>query len=249
MWRRFSRKSKAKYASVPASTRVYAVGDVHGRSDLLHQVLSQIDQHRKAYPIHQAVEVMLGDYIDRGPEAREVLDLLIDRRRRYGTICLLGNHETYLLDFLRDPPSLEDWQRYGGLETLLSYGLKPSLKPDPREQIELADALHHQLPRSHHEFLKSLPLHFTCGDYFFVHAGVRPGVALSDQRVEDLLLIRDEFLDHKRMFEKIIVHGHTPVAEPQVRRNRINLDTGAFASGRLTCMALEADTLQFLAPG
>jgi serine/threonine protein phosphatase 1 len=129
---------------------------------------------------------------------------------------------------------------------LLSYGLAPSLKPNPGEQIELATALNQRLPQSHYDFLTTLPLHFTCGDYFFVHAGVRPGIALLDQHEDDLLLIREEFLFHQGTFEKIIVHGHTPVSEPEIHSNRINIDTGAFASGNLTCIVLENDDILFL---
>jgi serine/threonine protein phosphatase 1 len=246
MWRRFSRKAKADCARVPLATRIYAIGDVHGRVDLLERLFSRIDRHRAANPVPRAIEVMLGDYIDRGPQAREVIDLLIARQRQQGTICLLGNHETYLLEFLGDPASLEAWQRYGGLETLLSYGLTPSLKPNPGEQVELAAALNQGLPQNHYAFLTTLPLHFTCGDYFFVHAGVRPGIALSDQREDDLLLIRDEFLFYKGMFEKVIVHGHTPVSKPEIHSNRINIDTGAFASSKLTCIVLENDDIAFL---
>jgi serine/threonine protein phosphatase 1 len=246
MWRRFFRKTRADCARAPSATRIYAIGDVHGRADLLERVFSRIDRHRAANPITCVIEVMLGDYIDRGPRSREVIDLLIARQRQQGTICLLGNHETYLLAFLNEPASLDEWQRYGALETLLSYGLAPSLKPNPGEQDELAAALNRELPENHHVFLTTLPLYFACGDYFFVHAGVRPGIALSNQREDDLLLIRDEFLFHKGMFEKVIVHGHTPVSKPEIHGNRINIDTGAFASGKLTCIVLENDDIAFL---
>jgi serine/threonine protein phosphatase 1 len=247
MLRRFSKKkTKAEYARVPPATRVYAIGDVHGRVDLLERMLSRIDRHRVANPVPRAIEVTIGDYIDRGPQSHDVIALLAARRRDRGTICLMGNHETYLLDFLNNPASLNVWQRYGGLETLLSYGLAPSLKPSSGEQIELAIALNEKLPQSHYDFLTTLPLHFTCGDYFFVHAGVRPGIALPDQREDDLLLIREEFLFHQKMFEKVIVHGHTPVSEPEIHTNRINIDTGAFASGKLTCIVLENDDILFL---
>jgi len=137
---------------------------------------------------------MLGDYIDRGPQSDEVIELLTSRRLDARTICLMGNHETYLLDFLRDPASLAEWQHNGGLETLMSYGLAPSLNPTADDQKQLAALLAERLPTHHYDFLMTLPLSFDCGDYFFVHAGVRPGVALSDQRAEDLLLIREEFL-------------------------------------------------------
>jgi serine/threonine protein phosphatase 1 len=246
MWRPFSREREINYAKVPPGRRIYAIGDVHGRADLLERTISDIDQHRHAYPVANSVEIMLGDYIDRGPRSDEVIELLASRRVHGQTICLLGNHETYLLDFLKDPTSLAEWQRYGGLETLMSYGLAPSLNPTADQQKQLAAALAERLPGHHYDFLTTLPLSFNCGDYFFVHAGVRPGIALSDQRAEDLLLIREEFLLHTGEFGKVVVHGHTPVSEPEIHNNRINLDTGAFATGRLTCAVLENDDVMFL---
>jgi serine/threonine protein phosphatase 1 len=246
MRRPFSRKIAIKSGKVPAGTRIYAIGDVHGRADLLERTFSNIDQHLKAYPIANAIEIMLGDYIDRGPRSDQVIELLTSRSVHRQTICLLGNHETYLLEFLRDPASLAEWQRYGGLETLMAYGLAPSLKSSADDQKNLAALLAKRLPAHHHDFLMTLPLWFNCGDYFFAHAGVRPGIALSDQRAEDLLMIRQEFLLYKGSFGKIVVHGHTPVREPEIYDNRINLDTGAFATGRLTCAVLENDDVMFL---
>ena len=128
----------------------------------------------------------------------------------------------------------------------MSYGLAPSLNPTPEDQRQLAVSLAERLPAHHHDFLMTLPLSFDCGDYFFVHAGVRPGVAFSNQNAEDLLLIREEFLLHQGDFGKIVVHGHTPVSEPEIHDNRINLDTGAFATGRLTCAVFEGNDVFFL---
>ncbi len=246
MWRPFSKKTAINHAKVPPGTRIYAIGDVHGRADLLERTISDIDQHRNAYPIANPIEIMLGDYIDRGPRSDDVIELLTSRHVHGQTICLMGNHESYLLDFLKDPTSLAEWQRYGGLETLMSYGLAPSLNPTPEDQKKLAASLAERLPAHHSEFLMTLPLAFDCGDYFFVHAGVRPGIALSNQRAEDLLLIREEFLLHKGPFGKVVVHGHTPVSEPEIYNNRINIDTGAFATGKLTCAVFENDEILFL---
>src|ERR1700730_3840441 len=246
MWRPFSKTTAVNYAKVPAGTRIYAIGDVHGRADLLEQTFSEIDRHRKAYPIANTIEIMVGDYIDRGPHSGDVIELLSSRHVRGRRICLMGNHETYLLEFLKDPTSLAEWQRYGGLETLMSYGLAPSLNPYPEDQNQLAAPLAERWPAHHNECWMALPLCFDCGDYFFVHAGVRPGIALSDQRAEDLLLIRDDFLLHKGTFGKVVVHGHTPVSEPEICNNRINIDTGAFATGNLTCAVFENDEILFL---
>ncbi|WP_395666948.1 metallophosphoesterase family protein [Methylocella sp.] len=226
--------------------RVYAVGDIHGRLDLLDQTLARIDADIARDPVDTPLCVFLGDYIDRGPKSAEVVERLIERAASRPTVCLRGNHELYVPEFLRNPPVLRHWGLYGGLSTLLSYGLAPSLQPTPQEELELAEELDRVLPASHRRFYEGLPLSFSCGDFFFVHAGVRPSVALSRQRDEDLLWIRDEFLSCAEPFEKIVVHGHTPTIEPEVRSNRINIDTGAYATGRLTCLRLEGGDIDFL---
>jgi serine/threonine protein phosphatase 1 len=245
MWKPFSKATKLDRSKLPSGSRVYAIGDVHGRADLLQETFSKIDTHRNAYPIASAIEVMLGDYIDRGPSSFDVIEL-VSTRVRGGTICLKGNHEAFLLDFLQDPTILTAWQHCGGLETLVSYGLEPSLNLSPKDQESLAASLADRLPAHHRNFLTALPLCFALGDYFFVHAGVRPGIDLSNQRVDDLLWIRDEFLRYEGSFGKVVVHGHTPVSEPEIRNNRINLDTGAFATGNLTCAVFEDDQIMFL---
>jgi serine/threonine protein phosphatase 1 len=226
--------------------RIYAIGDVHGRADLLSELFIRIDSDLQNRPSPQPVEVLLGDYVDRGPNSRGVLDLLINRRRQHTTLCLSGNHESYVAEFLSDPSVLNSWRQFGGLNTLMSYGLTPSLNPTSAEHEELAEALRRAIPESHLKFLGSLPLTFTCGDFFFAHAGVRPGVPLKHQCERDLLLIREDFLLHEEDFGKMVVHGHTPVMEPEIRRNRINIDTGAYATGRLTCLVLEGDEISFL---
>lgn len=231
---------------VPDGLRIYAIGDVHGCADLLERVLLRIDAHQAANPANRAVEIFLGDYIDRGPASREVLDRLIARGEARETIFLKGNHEIFVEDFLNDPTTLNEWRQYGGLQTLLSYGLAPSVSMDLVEQTTLAAAFAEALPERHLRFLSSLRPSFTCGDYFFVHAGVRPGVRLAKQREEDLLWIRDDFLLCEADFGKIVVHGHTPVPEPDIRPHRINIDTGAYATGLLTCLMLEGDKRDFI---
>jgi serine/threonine protein phosphatase 1 len=219
--------------------RIYAIGDVHGRADLLKKILDAIDQTLNAHPVKSVVQVFLGDYIDRGPNSREVVEILLARRRRHAMVCLKGNHESYAGRFLDDPSILSKWRRVGGVNTLLSYGLQPSANDDPNEQQEIARAFADALPENHRRFLFGLPLSFTCGDFFFTHAGVRPGIPLSHQREQDLLWIRDDFLLHEQAFEKIVVHGHTPAQKPDFRPNRINIDTGAYATGNLTCLVLQ----------
>jgi serine/threonine protein phosphatase 1 len=171
---------------------------------------------------------------------------LVQRKGTHQTVFLKGNHEALLANFVSNPSVLENWQRVGGLETLMSYGISPSINADAHAQTTLAIDFAQALPESHRRFLGDLKISFTCGDYFFVHAGVRPGIPLAQQREEDMLWIRQEFLHCEDDFSKIIVHGHTPVLEPDIRPNRINIDTGAYATGRLTCLILEADKVRIL---
>lgn len=246
MWNGAKTRVNPRRRAVPDGMRIYAVGDVHGRLDLLERVMARIDADLGSAPGANAIEVYLGDYVDRGPASRQVLDRLIARGGERNTVFLKGNHETYITEFIANPAVLTDWRQYGGLETLMSYGLQPSMKADAAEQIELAKAFGFMLPTSHQNFLKSLPLCVSFGDYFFVHAGVKPRVPLKQQREEDLLWIRDDFLLYEDDFEKIVVHGHTPVREPDIRPNRINVDTGAYATGVLTCIKLEQDGVEVL---
>ncbi len=239
MWQKLTSQTKRRSPRLPDGVRIYAIGDVHGRLDLLDQILGRIDADLATYPDCRPLQVFLGDYVDRGPSSRAVLDRLINRSRTHEIVCLKGNHESYIPEFLRNPAILADWQQFGGLETLMSYGLTPSMRADSAEQLELAKALAASLPKHHREFLSSLSPSFSCGDFFFVHAGVKPGVPLERQREEDMLWIRDEFLLCEDDFGKVIVHGHTPVREPDIRPNRINIDTGAYATGRLTCLIIE----------
>jgi serine/threonine protein phosphatase 1 len=236
-------KSATRRARTPEGTRIYAVGDIHGRADLLAPLLLRIDAHLASRPAERAIHVFLGDYIDRGPASREVVDQLLRWGRTHEVVFLKGNHEAYASDFLKNPDIIDEWRQYGGFETLLSYGLAPSLSLDPAQRRKLAVSFHRALPHSHRHFFGHLRLSFTCGDYFFVHAGIRPGIPFADQREEDLLWIRDEFLSYEKILDKIVVHGHTPVPEVEVRLNRINIDTGAYATGRLTCLLLEGEGL------
>jgi serine/threonine protein phosphatase 1 len=228
---------------IPDGTRIYAIGDVHGRVDLLREMFSAIDDSLISHPIDNVVQVLVGDYIDRGPNSREVIDDLIARARRHTMVCLKGNHENYALQFIADPSVLSEWKQVGGMSTLLSYGLRPTARDDAETRQEISAAFRSILPESHRRFLQNLPLTYSCGDYFFAHAGVRPGVPLIEQREQDLLWIRDDFLLHEEDFGKIIVHGHTPAKKADVRPNRINIDTGAFATGRLTCLVLQGDEM------
>jgi serine/threonine protein phosphatase 1 len=237
---------RKKKPRIPEGVRIYAVGDIHGRVDLLDQLLTRIDADLVANPGSIGIEVYLGDYIDRGPASREVVDRLVARNRTFRAIFLKGNHETYLTSFASNPPILEDWRLLGGIETLKSYGIVPPINASADAHVRVAATFDRALPAAHRRFLGNLKTSFTCGDFFFVHAGVRPGVPLAKQREEDLLWIRQDFLLCEDEFSKIIVHGHTPVSEPDIRPNRINIDTGAYATGRLTCLKLEDDRIGFI---
>jgi serine/threonine protein phosphatase 1 len=231
---------------LPQGWRVYAIGDVHGRLDLLHQVICAIEEDLIHYPCRVHLRVFLGDYIDRGAESREVVDTLIELARLRPTVCLAGNHELMALKWMTEPQLQEDWLRLGGRETLRSYGVNPVRKggrPAPAEEVAIAFA---SALGAHAKFLSALPTTFAIGDYFFVHAGVRPHVPLCWQAVEDLVQIREPFLSFEGEFGRMVVHGHTPVAEADIRPNRINLDTGAYHSSRLTCMVFEKESLRIL---
>ena len=226
--------------------RVYAIGDIHGRADLLDDVLLKIDADLAVYPGIRPIQIFLGDYVDRGPDSCGVLDRLIRRAQTHEVIFLKGNHELQFLEFLQNPAVLKEWRKYGGLDTLMSYGLTVPLNANAEQLAALAAQLADVMPVAHRDFLNRLEASFVCGDYYFVHAGVRPRVPLVFQRQEDLLWIRDEFLQSEDDFGKVVVHGHTPVPKPEFRHNRINIDTGAYATGKLTCLILEEDRRWFI---
>ena len=232
-------------ASVPEGLRVYAIGDVHGRFDLLERLASLIDADLENAP-QAAVTVFLGDYVDRGPDPAGVLNRLASRDFPTDFVALRGNHEEILLDFLENAEVLEDWRNFGGLATLQSYGIDvlPALRGQGYEDMRLG--LLEALPPSHLRFLRETPHSTSFGDYFFCHAGARPGTPLDQQDPGDLLWIREEFLAFRGGWEKVVVHAHTPVAKPELLPNRINVDTGAFASSVLTAVVLEGSERRIL---
>jgi serine/threonine protein phosphatase 1 len=236
----------AQQPRLPAGLRVYAVGDVHGRLDLLDEAFCRIDCMEMDRPSERNLTILLGDMIDRGPDSQGVVSRVLARSKRHWLLAMRGNHEQMLLDFLSDPGTLEPWGPLGAFNTLLSYGLKPSRAPTPEQRRQLAQDLRAAMPPGHLDFFQNLPISFSCHGYFFAHAGIRPGVALDRQSPEDLLWIRDEFLSHRGPFERVVVHGHTPVVAPELLPHRINVDTGAYATGRLTCAVLEGDEVVFL---
>lgn len=226
---------------LPEGVRIYAIGDIHGRADLLVDVLRKIDHDKMLHPTIRPIEVFLGDYIDRGPQSRDVIEALVERKKNCEVVCLRGNHELLLEEFFERPESFAQWRELGGGETLLSYGLPAPMRPNRSAEATLARALLARFPPSHLAWLRELKDSLEFGDYYFVHAGVRPGIPLDRQSQRDLLWIRREFLEWQDYFEKMIVHGHTPVEKPAFKHNRINIDTGAYATGALTCLILEND--------
>ena len=223
---------------MPAGLRIYAIGDVHGRADLLGEAADWIAADVKDKP-GDCKTIFLGDYVDRGPDSAAVLDRLSRGDFPTRVEALRGNHEDLLLRFLDHAAVLADWRALGALATLQSYGVPASEAQRGRNYAQTRDAFLAKLPQGHLEFLRATRLSASAGDYCFCHAGVRPGVALERQSADDLLWIREEFLSFRGSFGKRVVHGHSPVAAPDVRANRINIDTGAYATSALTCVALE----------
>jgi serine/threonine protein phosphatase 1 len=226
--------------------RFYVIGDIHGRSDLLNRIVDAIRRDIEDKPATESLTVTLGDYVDRGPDSRGVLDRLAQNPFPTAYVALKGNHEELLERFLDSPAIASQWRHLGGLETLHSYNVAVAPLMIGKGFDQASSALRQALPEEHSTFLRNLKLSLTLGRYFLCHAGVRPGIPLESQRAEDLLWIRDEFLRSNSNFGKIIVHGHTPIESPEVLPNRINIDTGAFATGRLTCLVIEGESLRFL---
>lgn len=255
--RLFARRRSAADAAprrgrVAPGKRVYAIGDIHGRLDLLKQIHDLLNHDITRSSADEIVVVYLGDYIDRGLESRQVIDWLIDHPMPASrTVHLMGNHEQSLLRFLGDVSIGPSWMQYGGRETLHSYGiaLERSI-PSMTERLRRAQGeLQQRLPERQRDFLEMLESWHVEDEYLFVHAGVRPGVKLEDQRLSDLLWIREEFLNSGADHGHIVVHGHTITEAPETLPNRIGIDTGAFMTGRLTCLVLQDDKRTFIQTG
>lgn len=239
-------------ARAPEATRLYAVGDIHGRDDLLAELLELIAEDAATLaPGFRRVLVFLGDYVDRGLQSSQVIERLVTLDLSpFEVVFLKGNHEQAMLQFLEDAQFGKTWKYYGGLETLHSYGVTElTLSDDPRDFERAREHFAHVLPVAHLDFLRRLQSSFECGDYFFVHAGVRPGLPLHRQIDEDMLWIRNEFLESDMNFGKIVVHGHTPREEVEIRPNRVGVDTGAYMTGVLTALVLEGSDMRLLQTG
>ena len=236
-----ARRGEAVRPQVPAGQRVYAIGDVHGRLDLLIPLLAHIRDDIAARASAENHVVLLGDLVDRGPYSAETVEYVIGHLPSFATFhILMGNHEEAMLRAL-DPH--EDraenlWLKFGGYETLASYGVPVATLGD---EIPPVATLKQYIPESHHRFLDSRPDAIRFGDYVFVHAGIRPGVALEEQNPNDMRWIRNDFLSHRGELGAFIVHGHSISSEPDVQTNRVGIDTGAYRSGVLTALGLEGD--------
>ncbi|MGZ8995421.1 MAG: metallophosphoesterase family protein [Rhodospirillales bacterium] len=227
--------------------RIYAVGDIHGRDDLLIRLHAMILADARARPELAATVVYLGDYVDRGSGSFEVIEFLIrEPLPGFTSVHLMGNHEDMMLRFLDGPPTL-NWLVNGGIATLASYGVGAA---GPIVYLADLDAVRRDLraamPPAHMRFLLGLGLMYLAGDYVFVHAGVRPGVDFEAQVPADLLWIRDKFLESRKDHGRVVIHGHTISEEPEIRPNRIGIDTGAFVTDRLTCLVIEGCERRFI---
>jgi serine/threonine protein phosphatase 1 len=260
-------------ARPPAGSVIYAVGDIHGRADLCDRLHRTILEDAAARTSARRVVVYLGDYLGRGPEARRVIDtLLANPLPGFESVYLRGNHEDQFLRMLDgDVEAGRHQLTYGGRQTLASYGISSpqdvgvsdqiealrhrdiaagwgdlASGVSDREIVELQQEMARRLPPDHVDFLRALHVSHREGDYFFVHAGIRPGTPVAEQAPRDMMWIRKRFLESDDDFGVVVVHGHTVFEEPVVRHNRIGIDTGAYATGRLTAAVFEKDTCTFL---
>ena len=233
-------------ASLPQGLRVYAIGDVHGHSDLLEGMAGAIEADLQRNRPERALAVFLGDYVDRGPDSAGVIERLAQGRFPTPLITLRGNHEDMMMRAIASADAMAPWCRSGGIETIESYAIDAGKTARRKGLGKLRRELLDRLPESHRAFLAHTELSYAIGDYFFVHAGARPGVPLHRQIDTDLMWIRHEFSGSDYDFGKAIVHGHTPHRRPENEPRRVNVDTGAFKWGVLTCVALEGTGRRFL---
>lgn len=233
---------KLGQSSTPPNTRIYAIGDIHGYLNLLENLHRQIRQDLQKHPVKHHKIIFLGDYIDRGPDSAGCVNYLINLlAENPNVICLKGNHEDKLEKFLPHPLTVADsFFVFGGAECATSYGVDmDGYGGSNEEALEKCAELTEKIPASHKAFFAALTKTVTFGDYLFTHAGVRPGVPLNKQSDHDLMWIRPEFMQHEGLYDKVIVHGHTPVFPIEILPNRINTDTHAYDTGVLSCIVLE----------
>lgn len=237
--------------AVPDGQRVYAIGDIHGCLDLFDALVNAVEQDDRDRPAARTTIILLGDLIDRGPDSAGVIEAARKLRARRDVRIIAGNHEEMFLQCLENPEMLRHFMRYGGKETILSYSAGTPYSVDPRSlddlTIEETQAMMRRVtPAADIEFLSGLEDMVEIGDYLFVHAGIRPGVPLPEQEITDLRWIREPFLSHSDEHGYCVVHGHTIAEVPELRTNRIGIDTGAYMHGRLTALGLEGTERWFI---
>ncbi len=245
-----AQRPRKKHACFPEGRVGFAIGDIHGCADLLAEMLALIDGE-KVQGTAPPVLVFLGDYVDRGVQVRQTLDLLCaDNLSGFERRYLLGNHELSLLNFLDEPLRNRAWLAMGGLETMASYGVSaPTIGASRHDLVEAAKALHWAIPPKHMAFLRSLERYALYGDYAFVHAGINPRRPMVHQTDRDLLWNRTRYQNDRAVWNYRVVHGHTAEPKPYADDHRIGLDTGAYHSGRLSAVRLEADSATLLQVG
>lgn len=224
----------SKLPTPPKGTRLYVIGDIHGRNDLLADIHNQIIKDARRAEADRNVIVHLGDYVDRGPDSRGVIQRLMAGLPGFEVVCLMGNHERMMLDALDRQAAFGLWAYNGGVETMVSYYA--------RDRDDFID----KIPESHWDWIAALPLTHQEGDFLMVHAGLKPDIPIERQTEQNMLWIRREFLQSAVDFRRMVVHGHTIVREPEVKPNRIGIDTGAFHTGRLTCLVAQDGKIEFL---
>lgn len=246
-WLKTLGRRDVSYPPGPDGALLYAIGDIHGRSDCLRRAHRLIDRDvAERGGRNGAMEIYIGDYVDRGPDSKGVIDLLVERSSAASVVALRGNHEIIMESFLRGLTPFEEWRRLGGLETILSYGVdarsllaKGEIRP--RDFAE-------KVPVPHLRFIASLKGFYSIGRYCFVHAGLRPGVSIERQSINDFAWIRDDFLNCSDDFGFIVVHGHSPKPRIDFLNNRINIDTGAYMTNRLSVLRIDGQGVAPLEP-
>lgn len=224
--------------SIPDGQRVYAIGDIHGRYDLLCRMIARIEADEAGRPAAETTVILLGDLVDRGPDSAGVIATAREWAKRRNVRILAGNHEEMFLGSFERDETLRHFLRHGGRETLLSYPIEPEVYSRATLE-ELRAIMREVVPAEDVEFMMSMEDRIQIGDYVFVHAGVRPGVPLEEQKVSDLRWIRGEFIEGPETRNFAVVHGHTILETPHVSPLRISLDTGAYSSGLLSAIGLE----------
>ena len=242
MFLRRSRRRESLSQLMPPGERVYAIGDIHGRLDLLQRLLDRIEYDIARRGAAKTSVIVLGDFIDRGPDSAQIATIFAAQKRTARFVVLRGNHEAALLDGLRgDRAALDLWIEHGGDATLRSFGASEE-EIFSNDSRGLLDMVRQTIPKPIVTWLSKLPLMYRGGHYVFVHAGIRPGVAMDKQSADDLLWIRDAFIDSEADHGAIVVHGHTVFEDGvSLRFNRIGVDTGAYRTSRLSAVGLEGD--------